>query len=76
LKKFAKLNPVEFFTPSADLEERKSKESMGYSLTGIILGLVMKCTRVNNSKTCGLFTQDWPEWISVKKAFHLDLDWV
>jgi hypothetical protein len=35
----------------------------------------MKRTRVNIAKTCGLFTWDWPEWISVETYFHLDLDW-
>jgi hypothetical protein len=49
---------------------------MGYSLTGITLELVMKHTRVDSAQKCGLFTRDWPEWISVETAFHLDLNWV
>jgi hypothetical protein len=76
LRKVAKLNLVEVFPPSAEPEELKSKETMSYSLTGITSGLVIKRTRVNSAKTCGLFTRDWPEWISVETAFHLDLDWV
>jgi hypothetical protein len=67
---------VEVFSPSAESEERKSKDTMGKSLTGITSGLVMKRTRVNNAKTCGLFTRDWPERISVETAFNVDLDWV
>jgi hypothetical protein len=45
-------------------------------LTGITSGLLMKRTRVNSGKTFRLFTRDWPEWISVEMASHLDLDWV
>jgi hypothetical protein len=75
LRKVAKLDLVGVFPPSSEPEERKSKEAMGYYLTGITLGLVMKRTRVNNAKTCGLFTRDWPEWILVETAFHLDIDW-
>jgi hypothetical protein len=67
---------VEVLLPSAEPEEKNSRESMGYSLTGITSGKVMKRTRVNSAKTRGLFTQDWPEWISVETAFHLDLHWV
>jgi hypothetical protein len=37
--------------------------------------MVLKCAR-DNVKTCGLFAQDWPEWISVEMVFQLDLDWV
>jgi hypothetical protein len=76
LRKVARSSLVEVFPPSAEPEERKIKEVMGYSLTGITSGLVMKRTRVNSAKTCGLFTRDWPEWISVERVFHLDLDWV
>jgi hypothetical protein len=47
---------------------------MGYSLTGITSGLATKRTRVGSAKTCGLFTRDWPEWISVETDFHLELD--
>jgi hypothetical protein len=36
---------------------------------------VLKRARAN-VKTYGLFAQDWPEWILVETAFHLDLDWV
>jgi hypothetical protein len=53
----------------------KSEEALRYSLTGITSGLVPKRAR-DNVKTCGLFARDWPEWISVETAFHLDLDWV
>jgi hypothetical protein len=67
---------VEVFPPSAEPKERKSEEAIGYSLTGITSWLVMERTRVKNAKTCGLFTRDWPERISVETAFHLDLDWV
>jgi hypothetical protein len=45
LRKVAKFNMVEVFPLSAGPEERKSKESMGYSLTGITSWLVMKRTR-------------------------------
>jgi hypothetical protein len=62
--------------PPTGPEELKSKESMGYSLNGINSGLVMKRTRVHNAKTSGLFARDWPEWISVETAFHLDLNWI
>jgi hypothetical protein len=52
-----------------------SEESLGYSLTGITSGMVL--TRARDSvKTCGLFARDWPEWISVETAFHLDIDLV
>jgi hypothetical protein len=27
-------------------------------------------------KTCGIFAKDWPEWLTVEGAFHLDLEWV
>jgi hypothetical protein len=53
----------------------KNDESLGYSLTGITSGLVLKRAR-NSVKTYGLFTRDWPEWILMETAFHLDLDWV
>jgi hypothetical protein len=58
VRKVAKLNLVGAFPPSAEPEERESKEEMGYTLTGITSGLVMKRTRVNSAKTCGLLTQD------------------
>jgi hypothetical protein len=27
-------------------------------------------------KTCGIFAKYWPEWLSVKGVFYLDLEWV
>jgi hypothetical protein len=27
-------------------------------------------------KTCGMFAKDWSEWLTVKGAFDLDLEWV
>jgi hypothetical protein len=75
LSKVSRLIPGDFLPPFAGTEEIKSKESLGYSLTGIISGLAMKCAR-DSAKTCGLSARDWPEWISVETAFHLDLDWV
>jgi hypothetical protein len=76
LSKVARLNLGDVLPPFAGTEEIKSKEALGYSLTGITSGLVMKRARADSAKTCVLFAQDWPEWISAKTAFHLDLDWV
>jgi hypothetical protein len=60
VRKIVNLDLVEVFSPSEEPEGRKRKEEMGYSLTGITSGLVMKRTIVGSAKTCGRFSRDWP----------------
>jgi hypothetical protein len=52
------------------------RKGTGYSLTGITSGVVKKRQVGKRGKTCGIFTKDWPEWLTVESAFDLDLDWV
>jgi hypothetical protein len=54
----------------------KKRKGCCYSLTGITSGEVKKRTFGLKRKTCGIVTKDWPEWLTVERAFDLDLDWV
>jgi hypothetical protein len=54
----------------------KKWKGFAYSLTGITSGEVKKRTSGVKQKTCGIFSKDWPEWLTVEGAFELDLDWV
>jgi hypothetical protein len=58
--------------PDAD----KKQGGGGYSLTETTSGEVKKQTFGVKQKTCGIFSKDWPEWLTVKGAFDLDLEWV
>jgi hypothetical protein len=58
--------------PDAD----KKWKGCGYSLTGITSGEVKKRSFGVKWKTCGIFTKDWPEWLTVEGAFDLDIEWV
>jgi hypothetical protein len=49
---------------------------VGYSLTGITLGVVKKRPAGTSGKTCGLFAKDWPEWLTVESAFDVEVSWV
>jgi hypothetical protein len=72
VSKVARLNTGDVLTPGI---APKSEESLGYSLTGITSGMVLKRAR-DSVKTCELFARDLPECISVETASHLDLYWV
>jgi hypothetical protein len=54
----------------------KTRKGCCYSLTGIISREVKKRAFRLKRKTCGIFAKDWPEWLTVEGAFHLDLEWV
>jgi hypothetical protein len=54
----------------------KKRKGCCYSLTGITSGEVKKRAFGLKRKTCGIFAEDWPEWLTVEGAFHLDLEWV
>jgi hypothetical protein len=60
---------VEHVLPDAD----KKRKGCGYSLTGITSGEAKKRNFGLKRKTCGIFTRDWPEWLTAKGAFDLDL---
>jgi hypothetical protein len=49
---------------------------ISYYLSGITSREAKKRTSRLKRKTCGIFTKDWPEWLTVEGAFDLDLDWV
>jgi hypothetical protein len=63
---------VELVLPGAD----KKRKGCGYSLTGITSGEVKKRTFGVKRNKCGIFTKDWPEWLTVEGDFDLDLEWV
>jgi hypothetical protein len=54
----------------------KKRKGCCYSLTGITSWEVKKRAFGLKRKTCGIFAKDWPEWLTVEGAFHLDLEWV
>jgi hypothetical protein len=58
--------------PDAD----KKRKGCCYSLTGITSGEVKTRTFGLKRTTGGIFTKDWPEWLTVEGAFDLDLNWV
>jgi hypothetical protein len=58
---------------SADAGVSLKRKGIGYSLTGITSGIVKKRQVEKNGKTCGIFTKDWPEWLTVESAFDMDL---
>jgi hypothetical protein len=58
--------------PDAD----KKRKGCAYSLTGITSGEVKKQMFGLKRRTFGIFTKDWPEWLTFKGAFDLDIEWV